>query len=159
MKPNFVVSACTEAWVDGARELIVADPYVVHVLETTGRLADFEMLRVAPQQRATREAFQRDHNFVDRKFHKYRPILVHRLEQLHAGHYGETFWNKALALAIQRHISLCYDLFQVCEKEFDAERHDCRLLDPDSYLVPDDFDEHRRIFQSTGRSNRCSRRR
>jgi len=149
MKANFVVSAHSEAWVPDANALLVADPYIVHVLEKTNRLDQFESVRVVPPRRASRDAFQRDHEFVSRKLRKYNQIMVRRLDQVHQTKYGEKFWNKALALALLRHVSLCYDLFQVCELNLDLEQHMFRVLDPLSYMIPRDFDDHRRMFQST----------
>jgi len=148
-KSNFVITTLKSAWIPDAKRLFAADPYIAHVLEREGRLSEYEDIQVARAPRMTREEFQRDHEFVDRKHSQYISILVRRLDELHGTSYGEYFWRKALSLAILRHVSLCYDLFQSCEANFNPVLHDCRVLDEDSYFIPVDFDDHRRIFQNT----------
>lgn len=149
MKSNFVISAHQDAWLPGAKKLFAADPYIAHVLEREGRISEYEEIQVALALRMTREEFQRDHEFVDSKYRQYIPILSRRFDELHGTSHGERFWQKALSLAILRHMSLCYDLFQACEANFNPILHDCRVLDEASYFIPLDFDDHRRIFQNT----------
>ena len=48
-----------------------------------------------------------------------------------------------------RNITLLYDVFKVCEDNFSAEKHDCRILSENSYLVPKDFNEQRNYLQGT----------
>jgi len=148
-KSNFVITTLKSAWIPDAKRLFAADPYIAHVLEREGRLSEYEEIQVARAPRMTREEFQRDHEFVDRKHSQYISILVRRLDELHGTSHGEYFWRKALSLAILRHVSLCYDLFQSCEANFNPVLHDCRVLDEGSYFIPVDFDDHRRIFQNT----------
>lgn len=143
------MSANTDAWIPGAKKLFAADPYVIHVLEKENRLIEYDEAQVAPPRRDSRAKFERDHGFVDQKLRKYTPIIISRLEQLHRTRHGEKFWRKALSLSILRHVSLCYDLFQVCEDHLDPQSQDCLVLEPSCYVVPGNFDEHRRLFQST----------
>ena len=149
MKSNFIVSVYRKNWIEGARRLFLAEPYVHHVLEKNGELKNYDEVKIAPYFRANREELIRDHNFVDQKYHKYIPILSRRLNQIHGTNYDEYFWKKSLSLALIRYITLFYDLFQVCEDCFDIEAHECRTLSEKSYHIPKDFDEHRDLFQTT----------
>ncbi|MGD8350578.1 MAG: LIC12162 family protein [Gammaproteobacteria bacterium] len=149
MKANFVVSAERGIWIPQARKLFACDPYIAHVLEKTGDLDSFDEVKIAPVAKNSREDFVRDHAFVDQKVRLYLPILIGRLEQIHDSRFGEKFWRKALALSLLRHVSLCYELFSICEQYLDPERHDCQILDQACFLVPQDFDEHRKTFQCT----------
>jgi putative transferase (TIGR04331 family) len=149
MKANFLVSAHPGARIPGARELFVTDPYVRHALEVSGELARYESVTVAPPSRATREAFERDHDFVDARHRRYVPILAERLNEVHGMRRTPAFWQKALSLALLRHVTFCYDLFQACEAHLRPAEHDCRILAEGSFFVPDDFNSHRRFFQHT----------
>ncbi len=148
-KLNFVISANREAWIPGAKQLYAADPYIVHILEREGRLSEYEKVEVAQITRVSREEFQHDHKFVNQKFQKYTKILVRRLDEIHGSDYGLHFWKKALSLAILRHVNFCYEVFQVCETNLSLSLHDCCILDPVSYHIPVDFNEHRQVFQNT----------
>ena len=147
MKANFLVSAHPKARLPGARELFVTDPYVRHALEMTGELGQYERVIVAPPSRATREEFQRDHDFVDARYHRYVPILAERLNEAHGTQHPVSFWQKALSLSLLRHVTFCYDLFQACEAHLRPQEHDCRILAEDSFFVPDDFNAHRRFLE------------
>ena len=149
MKSNFIVSVYLKNWIEGARCLFLAEPYVHHVLVKNGELKNYDEVKIAPYFRSKREELIRDHNFVDQKYHKYIPILSRRLNQIHGTNYDEYFWKKSLSLALIRYITLFYDLFQVCEDCFDIEAHECRTLSEKSYHIPKDFDEHRHLFQTT----------
>jgi putative transferase (TIGR04331 family) len=149
MKVNFVVSAFRDIWLPSTKNLFAVDPYIAHVLEKEGRISDYDEIKVAAVSRSTREEFSRDHDFVDHKFRRYSEVLAHRLDEIHGTSHGEAFWQKALSLAILRHVTFCYDLFKVCETYLDPTQHDCRVLDPGSFILPEDFDEHRQIFQHT----------
>jgi putative transferase (TIGR04331 family) len=140
MKANFLVSAHAAARIAGAPRYLAADPYVADVLHDAA-------ISIVPAQRTTREAFQRDHDFVDAKYRKYLPLLAARLDEIHATRHGVRYWQKALSLALLRHITFCYDLFQACETGLRVDEHDCRLLAEASFHVPADFNEHRRFFQ------------
>lgn len=149
MKSNFVVSMHSDAWIPGAKRLFAIDPYIYHVLEREERLSDFDKVEVAPILRTTRDEYLRAHEFVDRKYRQYIPIIVRRLDELHQTSLGEGFWRKALSLSLLRHVTFCYELFQACEVNFSPEHHDCRVLEADGFRVPFDFEEHRHLFQHT----------
>lgn len=148
VKFNFAVSAYTEIWHPDTKYIFAIDAYIPHVLERTGKGQGYEVIS-APLSRSSREEFERDHEFVDRKFRRYTDILCERLDKVHGVGYGSEFWRKALALALLRHVTFCYDLFKACEAYFDPETHTCRLLDPSEFRTPNDFDAHRQIFQNT----------
>lgn len=138
-----------KAWIEGARKLFLAEPYIHHVLEKNDELKNYESVELAPYIRESREDLIADHEFVDRKYHKYIPILAQRLNQIHRTEHSEFFWKKCLALGLLRNITLLYDVFKVCEESFSVEEHDCRVLSKASYLVPKDFNEQRDFFQCT----------
>ena len=136
-------------WVTNAKHLFLADPYFYHLLEKNDELRNYETIQVAKSQRATMQEFLRDHEFVDDKFRKYTHLLASRLNKAHGLAYDELFWRKALSLSLLRHVTFCYNLFQACETNFSPYLHDCNILAPTSYYIPEDFDEHRRVFQHT----------
>jgi len=149
IKPNFIVSVYPKTWIKGAKKLFIAEPYVHHVLEKNDELKNYESVEVAPFIRSTREELIEDNNFIDQKYHKYIPILAERLNKIHNTNYDEFFWKKCLALGLIRYITLFYDVFKVCEKNFLVEKYDCMTLSKKSYFIPKDFNEQRDFFQST----------
>lgn len=149
MTANFVVSANRDIWMPNVRKLFAIDSYIYHVLEREGRLSDYQEIEVAPTSRSSREDFIHDHEFVDRKFHQYQDLLAERLDELHGTSHGNYFWRKAMALGLLRHVTFCYDLFQACERYLNVAIHKCRVLDHESFVIPDDFDSHRQVFQHT----------
>lgn len=149
MKSNFVVSACRNIWIPSIKKLFAVDFYIRHVLEREHCLSDYEEIQVAPVSRSTRDEFIHDHEFVDRKFYEYQDLLARRLDEVHGTSHGKNFWRKALSLSLLRHVVLCYDLFKVCETHLNVALHDCHVLDQASFIVPEDFDAHRQIFQHT----------
>jgi len=150
VKVTFAVSAMTDIWPTDTRSVFAIDKFIPHVLERAGAGDGYDMSS-PPPARATREQFETDHDYVDRKFRDHTRILTARLEELHGKNLGDEFWRKALALSLMRHITFCYDLFRPCEDYLDPELHRCQILDPASFRVPKDFDEHRFIFQHTDR--------
>lgn len=149
MKTNFIVSVYRKNWIAGAKRLFLAEPYVHHVLEKNGELQNYDEVKMAPYFRRNREDIIRDHNYVDKKYRKYIPILASRLNEIHNTDYDELFWRKCLSLGLIRYITLFYQMFQVCESCFAVETHDCRTLSEKSYHIANDFDEHRNLFQCT----------
>jgi putative transferase (TIGR04331 family) len=149
MKSNFVVSGHRDIWITSIRKLFAVDFYIRHVLEREGCLSDYEEIEVAPASRSTPDDFIYDHEFVDRKFHQYQDLLAVRLDELHNTSYGKNFWQKAMSLGVLRHTTFCYDLFKVCESHLNVTLHDCRILNQDSFIIPEDFDAHRQLFQHT----------
>ena len=149
MKANFLVSAHRRARIPGSRRLFVTDPYVKHALEASGDDRGYDEIESARPSRTTREAFLRDHDFVDGRHRSYLLLLVERLNTLHDTRHEPTFWRKAFALSLLRHVTLCYDLFQACEDNHRVDEHDCRILAERSFFVPGDFNTHRRFFQHT----------
>ena len=149
MKANFIVSPYTKNWIPGSESIFLTDPYMLHALEKSGEDKNYKEIKIAPSSRATREELIRDHNFVDEKYHKYIPILAKRLNHIHGTQHSEFFWKKALSLSLIRYITLFYDLFQVCESHFSADKHDCMILSEESYYIPNDFNDHREFFQCT----------
>ena len=148
MKINFAVSAYTQIWHPDAKRVFAIDAYIPHILDRNGQAGEYDIV-AAPPSRSSREEFERDHAFADEKFRLYSDILCQRLDALHQTEYGSEFWRKAMALALMRHVTFCYDLFKACETYFDPAAHTCRLLAPSAFRTPNDFDEHRQIFQNT----------
>jgi putative transferase (TIGR04331 family) len=149
MKYNFLISAHQGLWIAGTRRIFITDPYIMHVLERTGQLSSYEDVQIAATPRVTREEFVRDHAFVDAKYHLYLPILAARLNRVHGTTHDLSFWRKSLSLAPLRHITWCFNIFQICETNLAPDQHDCRVLSEDSYYVPHDFNDHRHYFQHT----------
>jgi putative transferase (TIGR04331 family) len=149
MKTNFLVSNCYKLWLATAKSYFAVDPYIIHVLEREGLKGKYKNIQVAPLRRTNRQELQVDHNYVDEKFRKYTVILTKRLDEIHNVKYGSQFWEKSLSLAFLRHVSMCYDLFQSCELNFDTKQHVCQVLDSSCYYTPSTFDEHRSFLQHT----------
>ena len=146
MRSNFVVSAYRNIWISGSKAIFVPNPYILHVLRRDEMTSAYENIEVAIVRRKNQEEFQRDHDFVDLKFRKYRDILSARLDEIHGTDYEDTFWNKVLSLSLLRHITHCYELFLECEENFSPSKHDCLLLANNSFKTPFDFDAHRNYF-------------
>jgi putative transferase (TIGR04331 family) len=149
LKRNFLVSANNNAWIHGAKKIFAADPYILHVLEKDNLLSNYDDVLSVSRNDSSNVEFTKDHDFVDKKHELYINILIKRLTELHGVQFNKRFWKKSLSLSILRHVSFCYELFKVCEEYLDINIHDCRILNEKSYYIPVDFDDHRRIFQST----------
>lgn len=149
MKTNFLVSNCYNLWLSAAKSYFAVDSYILHVIEREGLKEKYKDFQVAPLRRTNRQKLQADHDYVDKKFRKYTRLIIKRLDVIHNVKYGSQFWGKSLSLALLRHVAMCYELFQVCEQNFDKELHDCQILNPDSYHIPITFDEHRHFLQYT----------
>lgn len=148
-KYNFIVSNYRNTWIDGAKRLFLADPYIYYILKKNGELKKYEEIKVAPYLRQTREDFERDHNFVDHKYRKYIPILTNRLNEIHGKDYDINFWKKCLSLGFLRYITFFYEMFQICETYLRSEQHYGQILSEGSYYIPISFDDHRQFFQHT----------
>lgn len=149
MKNNFIVSVYRKTWIEGAKRLFLAEPYVHHVLEKNDELKYYDQVEVAPHLRQTREDLIRDHNFVDEKYQKYIPLLAKRLNEIHNTDYDVLFWQKSLSLSLVRYITFLFDMFQMCRTSFDPNLYDCQILSEKSYYIPLDFNDHRNFIQST----------
>jgi len=148
-KINFLVSSLQKLWVADAKKHYAIDQFIVHILERDGKLEEYPNIKAASPRRITREILQKDHDYVDQKFRKYTDILVRRLDQIHNVNYGEQFWKKSLSMGFLRHVSMCYDLFQAVEENFNRQIHECNVLNIDSFHTPSSFDEHRHFLQHT----------
>ena len=149
MKTNFIVSPYRDAWIQEAKKLFIAEPYVHHVLKENNELNNYEDIGVVPHYRDTREKLIKDNDFVDEKYHRYIPILARRLNKIHGVEFDEIFWKKCFSLSLLRYITFYYDLFQRCEDHFDPALHDCNVISEGSYYTPKDFADHRDFFQTT----------
>ena len=90
-----------------------------------------------------------DNDFIDRKYHKYIPILAERLNKINDMNHDVFFWKKSLGLGLIRNITLFYDMFKMCEENFSEEKHDCCILSENSYYIPKDLNDQRDFFQCT----------
>ena len=97
-------------------------------MEKNNELANYESVEVAPFLRTNREELIADHNFIDQKYHKYIPTLADRLNKIHGTNHDVFFWKKSLGLSLIRYITLFYDVFEMCEKNFREENYDCQIL-------------------------------
>lgn len=148
-RSNFVVSVHRKTWIPDARRLYIAEPYVYHVLERDGALSRYESVQVAPFVRTTPAELAHDSAIVDARYERYLPMLAERLNRIHGTSYPERFWRKALSLDLLRYITLCYEMFDTCERRFDPASHDCRVIETTGYHIPADFNEQREFLQST----------
>ncbi len=149
IKSNYIVSVYPNTWIEGAKRLFLAEPYVHHVLEKNDELKNYESVEVAPFIRESKEDLIDDNNFVDKKYNKYVPILANRLNKIHATSHDIFFWKKCLALGLLRNITLVYDVYKMCENNFNEKDHDCKTISEKSYFIPKDYNEQRNFFQST----------
>lgn len=149
MKSNFVVSVYKKNWIDGAKKLFIAEPYIYQELEKNGELIKYEEIETIRLFRRNKKELIHDHDFVDEKYEKYVDILSDRLNQMHGVNFKVEFWKKSLGLGIIRYITLLYDMFQICETSFSPDRHECKILSEKSYYMPQEFDEQRDLFQGT----------
>lgn len=147
MNYNFIVSDYRKLWIEGSRRLFIVEPFVYSRLREDGRASDYEEIIVAPYRRRSAPDLRKDHDFVQLKFEKYAAILAERLNRIHGASYSPLFWKRALSLSFERYITLSYEIFANCEANFNADRHDCRVLSRTSYYVPPDFDDQRVFFQ------------
>jgi len=79
------------------------------------------------------------------------PVLVERLNEIHGTRLEPRFWRKAVSLSLLRHVTFCYDMFQVCRAHLRVQEHDCRILGERSFFVPDDFNGELELMEGPHR--------
>jgi len=149
MKKNFIVSVYSKIWIKKAKQLFIAEPYVNHFLKKNDKLKNYETVTIASPIRSSKEEIIFDNAFINKKYNKYIPILSSRLNKIHSLEHDIFFWKKCLGIDLIRYITLFYDLYKICEKNFVEDNFDCNTISKNSYYIPGDFKEHRDFFQCT----------
>ena len=149
MKKNFIVSIYSKIWIKKAKQLFIAEPYVNYFLKKNEKLKNYESIKVASPVRSSKEEIIFDNNFIDEKYKKYISILSNRLNKIHSLEHDIFFWKKCFGIDLIRYITLFYDLYKICEKNFVVDKFDCNIISKNSYYIPSDFNEHRDFFQCT----------
>jgi putative transferase (TIGR04331 family) len=147
MKRNYVVSAHQAAWLPDSTHLFLTDPYIQHTLELQERLGAYETIQVAQVKRMGRDEMAALAIEVDRRHAKLLPLLTARLNRIHGVSFDARFWGQLLSLPLVRHIGMCLRFFRQSEQCFDPALHECRVLSPGKYLIPDSFEDHRTFLQ------------
>jgi putative transferase (TIGR04331 family) len=147
MKVNFLVSGEQKLWLIHSKKITVGDPYIHHILLNQGRTTSYDEINVIPGRRNNRKEFENEANYIHDKHEKLRAIFIDRLRIIHGEEYSIKFWQKIIALSLLRHLKFCYDLFYLCEDNFDATKHIVKNLSVESYQVPVDFNQHREYYQ------------
>jgi len=149
IKKNFVVSNLKNIWIKNSKKLYLSDPYIYHFLERENDIINFEKVEFAKYLRKTKKDLQDDSDYVDSKYEKYIKIISKRLNKIHNKNYELSFWKKSLSMGFIRYITTLYNMFKTCENYFDLNKHDCNILSNHSYITPNDFEDHRAIFQNS----------
>lgn len=149
MKKNFIISDIKNLWAEKSEDLFIVTPYVDYLLKEKNEDKNYKSIEVAEFLRNNRESMQEAADFIEQKYQKYIPILAKRLNKIHKTTYCEFFWKKSLSMAVTRYLTLFHDVFAKCEKYFDPDKYDCKILSKKSYYTPLDFEDHRAVFENT----------
>jgi len=146
---NFIVSPLKELWIGELPNKSVIDPFIFHEIKRLKMDLDFDSVEFYPYPRKNKSDLLRDNTFVTEKFKKYVPILGGRLNQIHDREYDNHFWTKALSVSFERYITFFYEIYLSCKHSFNEKRSQCNILSSQSFVIPNDFDEMRQLFQNT----------
>jgi putative transferase (TIGR04331 family) len=146
-KLNFVVSMTTELWESDALQIFAIDRVIEHKYLNRNPKYPYKTIEVAPSLRSSAADVRRDREYIESIHEKFIEVVIARLIEIHGHKVSNLFWRKAIAKSILRHLSLCFDLFQVCEKSYNPEKYTSNTLPASNFRVPKDFTEHRFYFQ------------
>lgn len=146
---NFIVSLYQKAWIPGSKSIFVAEPFVHHIMRENNALGGYEKVEVAVPLVRSEKELAKAHEYVDRKYNTYVPLLAERLNRVHKKNHDVFFWRKCLSLGLVRYITFVNQVFECCEAYFDAEKFDCRVLSPASYKIPANSNDQRELLQYT----------
>lgn len=149
MRDNFLVSINRKAWIPGSKRLFIVEPYVYYAMKKDDELEKYEEIEIAPPFWQSKNYLKQAHDFVDKKYHKYIPLLAARLNSIHNKNYDNFFWKKCFSLGLLRYLTYTYEIFQLSEIYFRPEKHDCRILSEKSFSIPKDLNDQRKLFEST----------
>jgi putative transferase (TIGR04331 family) len=144
---NFVVSAETIFWEAGCDTLFAITPYIQHFIEKNGLISNYKDIFIAPCIRRNKVDYEIANAYVTQKTEKYNAIIAERLAEIHGGQYSKQFWSKAFSLSLLRHVSISYDLFEMCEQNLYNDKFCFSVMDKSCFYTPSDFDDHRAYLQ------------
>ncbi|MGE5409813.1 MAG: LIC12162 family transferase, partial [Clostridiales bacterium] len=146
-KSHFIVSYLPAARPAGGESLFVADPFVFHLMQVNKQTDKYQEVKVADFPRKAPEDLYSDNELLWEKYHKYIPVISEWLNKINNVRLPTDFWRRALSMGLMRHLTMLYDFFKICEANFNPDLHQARILSPDCYYIPVNYDEHRTFFQ------------
>ncbi|MDB4012724.1 LIC12162 family protein [Cyclobacteriaceae bacterium] len=146
---NFIISINTKAWMKGAKKIFIGDPYVYEKLFSGKKAHAYESIEVGEDLWNSSDKISEANSYVEQKLDRYLIELGLKLNEIHGIKYDKAFWNKCLLFSILRYVTMLRQTFEMCEMHFDSEKHSCKILGESSYLIPDNFEHQRDIFQYT----------
>lgn len=149
VKPNFVVSMARELWVSSAKEIFAIDGVIEHKLLLSESEGVEKIIRVAPHIRSSAADVRRDREYIELIHGIFVEVVITRLMEIHGNILPAFFWKKSLAKSLLRHLSLCFDLYQACEKSYRPDEFTTNTLHFSNFKIPKDFTEHRSYFQDS----------
>lgn len=141
LKQLFVVSNQREIWKKGLLNAFIVEPYIHHKIQQDNSVENFHSIDVAPRRRNTQRDLERDNAYINQKYQLYIKILATRLNVIHHTDFDEKFWKKSLSIGFLRYITFAHDAFANYELYFQPSNHDCNVLDPNSFVIPIDYEE------------------
>ena len=86
---------------------------------------------------------------VDDKYEKFLPIIAERLNFINNRNYSFDFWKKALSWSLVCFITLVHRHYHHSAKYFCPKKFRFRLLHKRNFSIPRDFEQLRKLLQST----------
>ena len=146
---NYIVSTYKKAWISEYKELFIAEPYVYYSLKSNYELDLYSSIKIARPLCSDSSELEKFGDLIFEKYNKYIPILASRLNKIHNQKNDDLYWKKCLSLSIVRHITFLFQTFKVCEENFDPIKHTCKVLDKQSYCIPQNYNHQRDLLQNT----------
>lgn len=148
-KPNFVVSMIHELWDENASEIVAADKYIEHKVNSTNLRYKYINCRTVPAIRKNTDDIRRDRQWIESYYKQFLDVVISRLNEVHGDSLPRLFWEKALQKSLLRHLSLCFDMYKVCDLFFEDKDYKVTLMDPTCFFTPTDFSDHRFYFEDS----------
>lgn len=148
MQTKFIISNESLKRIDNER-CFIACPFTAFIYEEDKNKYKVKKAVFGDFLRKDRKTMDLAINFIQNKYEKYIPVLSKRLNSIHQTNYPDSFWKKCFSLGLLRHLTLFHDIFEKCETYFNPKTHTCEILHECSYIIPDNYQEHRQLFQAS----------
>lgn len=137
----FAVSYNPKAW-DGKSHVTCISNYIAHKAEIDGDVSSFEIL--SPVFSNDKDLLSLDEMTL-KIYDSLTVFLTEKLNTIHNTNYSVAFWRKSLSVNFLRYITAASDFFLTVHKNFDVSKYEFSLADADSFVIPENFEEHRDI--------------
>jgi len=149
MKSNFIVSDYRKIWMKDYKKKFIIEPYVCQKLDLENLVNNPFKIETIPYLRKNRKDFKNYAEVVDKKYQNYSKLLSKGFNIIHNVNFEEKFWKKILGIFLIRYITLLYEMYKICDKHLNIDRHLFNNISKESFFVPDTNEDFLHYFKHT----------